>query len=144
MKNEKKSCVVAGRILQNVFLSDARTAEDLNTMNENSKYYELRRTVVSDGIKEELIEVDYPITSDYVNSFSDSADYKKDIPGAIAGSDTSRKNLGDVVDMQRVLSMDSESAKKLAQNLRNVAVALEQKQKTGQKTENTEKEVKSE
>ena len=130
MEKAKKNASCAGRILQNVYLSVARTAEDLNTKNESKKYFELRRNVVSDGIKEELVAVDYPITPDYVKSFSDSADYKKDIAGAVAQSaQNTRSNLGDITALQDVLSKDTESVRKLRADIKQVIANIEKAQK---------------
>lgn len=136
MSDSKKNATFAGRILQNVYLSVARTAEDLNTKNESGKYYELRRELVQDGIKEELVFVDYPITPEYVKSFGDSADYKKDIAGAIAESAQNvRANLGDVSALQAVLSNDSESARKLRNDIKQAILNIEKAQKAQQQTE---------
>lgn len=136
MREPKKNVSIGGRILQNVYLSVARTAEDLNTKNEGKKYYELRRHVLQDGIKEEYVSVDYPITPEYVKSFGDSADYKKDIAGAVVESaQNARVNLGDVSALQDVLSNDSESARKLRNDIKQAILNIEKAQKAQKQSE---------
>lgn len=68
------------------------------------RYCELQEQPCSNGIIEHCVEVDYPITPESVNSFADSADYKKN--PEVINQAVSRQNLGDISEIQKVLSHD--------------------------------------
>lgn len=80
------------------------------------KYYELRTIETSDGFVEKLVEVDYPITREYVNSFAESADYHSDIAAAMAAP-APGPNLGDLTSIQDLLAMDMQSLRTLKQKI---------------------------
>lgn len=112
--------VKSNLLLQDCFLRDVRTAHDLNTDAHKKKiYHELQRKTVDNGVVEELVEVDYPITPESVKSYSVSCDYRNDPAGAILRG-SKGKNLGDVRDTQRVLNLDSPAAQSLYQHLKEV------------------------
>lgn len=95
------------------------------------KYYELREISTDNGIYEKLVEVDYPITPDYVKSFANSTDYRNDIESAL-NSPAPGANLGDMTDLQAIACMDMSAVKELQEKLSArvkelQAVQLEQK-----------------
>lgn len=98
-------------------------------------YYELQVVEDSNGYHEELVEVDYPITPEYVASFEASANFKNDVDGAIANGQK-RANLGDITAYQEALNMDTALIADLANRLK---VANEQlaKQNSSSQTANT-------
>lgn len=83
------------------------------------KYNELRNVDVANGIAQVPVEVPYPITPDSVKSYAASADYRND-PATAMAMQPSAPNLGDLTDVQKVLSADMESARELYANLKQV------------------------
>lgn len=66
------------------------------------------------GFEDKITKQSYPITPEYVASFSNSADYHSDVSAAMTASASSAgKNLGDVRAMQDVNSMDSSQLSEL-------------------------------
>lgn len=70
-----------------------------------SKYREVVEVRDDNGMHFETVERDYPITADYVNSFADAANYKKDISSALNAP--KKTNLGDISSVQEILQSDS-------------------------------------
>lgn len=132
MKN-KENLRVGGQVMRNCFLS---VADPIGVSVEGeksaSKYLELQRSVTSDGVKEEYVEVDYPITEEYVNSFVDGADYHADPLSKVR---LNCRNLGDIVDMQNLTAQDMESARCAYEKLRSVFDKLKIKQNTPKEEE---------
>lgn len=86
-----------------------------------SKFESLDEVVREDGTGVDLkysVE-DYAITPEYVNSFSELSDYKKDPLGAIAKAH-SRNNLGDITSVQDVLNMSTEESLALYNRLNKI------------------------
>lgn len=54
------------------------------------------------GYVQELVEKDYPITSESVTSYADGADYRNDPAQAVANA-PARVNLGDITEAQKFL-----------------------------------------
>lgn len=105
------------------------------------KYNELRNVDVANGIAQVPVEVPYPITPDSVKSYAASADYRND-PAAAMAMQPPAPNLGDLTDVQKVLSADMESARELYANLKQVfESAAAAKSATETATENKESEV---
>lgn len=101
----------------------------------NSKYYDLVEVQNEDGSRvEKLVEQDYPITPEYVKSFEQSADYRLDIDGAIANGH-SRKNLGDVTQMQNLCAMDTAEIEALGKKLIHASQVLKNKKTVKPETE---------
>lgn len=73
------------------------------------KYCELQRDTVSNGIKEELVFLDYPITKDSVNSHLQSADYRNDIVSAV-NQPPRGVNLGDLTAYQNFIAQNPAEA----------------------------------
>lgn len=99
---EKKPVVVAGH-RQNCYIVDGRqtatfVSEALRNK-EQKKYDSLERVQLSNGFVEQIVQKDYPITSESVSSYADGADYRKDPSAAIANA-PKRTNLGDVSELQ--------------------------------------------
>lgn len=89
-----------------------------------TRYCELQETPCSNGVVEKLVECDYPITAESVNSYADSADYRKN-PEIIRQA-TPRQNLGDISDMQQVLRNDMSAMRDLMKNSQEVLAKLEE------------------
>lgn len=68
------------------------------------RYCELQEQPCTNGIIEHCVQVDYPITPESVNSFADSSDYKKN--PEVINQAVPRQNLGDISEIQKVLSND--------------------------------------
>lgn len=83
------------------------------------QYVELQTRTTANGIVQERVHVDYPITPEYVKSFAQSADYHND-PAAAMAMPPRGKNLGDITGLQEVLSKDMESARALYGQLKQV------------------------
>lgn len=76
----------------------------------NNKYTELRNVPYANGIKQEYIDVDYPITPETVKSYAASCDYHTD-PAAAMATPPPGPNLGDLTTLQDILSKDLEAAR---------------------------------
>lgn len=89
-------------------------------------YFELQQMEYENGIKEEYVEVDYPITPDYVKSFESSANYKNDLQTAITAQPRG-VNLGDVTAIQELTRMDMAEVQKLRSELEALKTTVEAK-----------------
>lgn len=105
----KTKQVFSNVLKQNVYVRDCVDAFDLRFGNPRCKYYSLDDVVEGDGVRQVVTEQEYPVTPESVNSYRDSCDYRLDPAGAIARGEK-RQNLGDVRQMQEVMSMDAEQA----------------------------------
>lgn len=105
----------------------------------NDTYLELRQIQTENGIEERYVEVDYPITPDYVKSFANSTDYRNDIERAM-NEPPRGVNMGDVTGIQEIMLMDMSAVKDLQSKL---AERVKQLQEQSAGAENkTESEVK--
>lgn len=95
------------------------------------KYFELQKREENNSIIEELVEVDYPITPDYVKSFVEETDYKKN-PDYLL-SNAGKTNLGDVTELQRLQSMDMTTLQNEVKALQDKIYELSTAQKENQK-----------
>lgn len=91
------------------------------------KYCELQERPCANGVIEEYVSVDYPITADSVNSFVDTADYKRN-PDVFANA-VPRQNLGDVSEIQKVLSNDMTALREMLAHGKDVLAKAEAIQK---------------
>lgn len=115
-----KTNLILGNIYaRNQHLLDLRQKNKKVLAKEGSTYFELIETTTDEGIKQELVEVPYPITPDYVKSSASSVDYKKNIEEAW-GAPARGTNIGDAVDIQSLLQKDTEQARLLIQKLQTV------------------------
>lgn len=104
---------------QNCFLRDCSPALDIsgkNSLSDGVSYESVDLVTESDGIRVRKTLVPYPITPDYVDSFVDSSDYRKDPAAAVLNS-VKKPNLGDITSFQDVSSMDTASAQALYKQL---------------------------
>lgn len=115
MKNKP---VPVNLLRQNCFIRDAVDYSVIPSR-QADEYYSLDEVPCPNGTAYELHPYPYPITPESVNSYVDSVDYKRDPLGAMATS-YRRQNLGDIRDVQKLGSMDMESARKLYEQLQMV------------------------
>lgn len=108
-------CVRSNLLQQNCYVREATRSlgEHLDVP---ETYMSLDEVSTPSGVRQELREYPYHITPAYVDSFVESADYRRDPLGAIAQSKP-RRNLGDIRDLQKVASMDMEQARELYSQL---------------------------
>ena len=120
-----------------VYLRDVLPAYDTDCP-VSKKYFELHTETVSNGIKQELVEVDYPITQESVNSYADSSDYRNNPVQAVLNGQK-KVNLGDITSVQdfinnnpsEALSIYKEVSQKLSElDLEKVARAQAQEKTT--------------
>lgn len=121
MTSKQRSAPLCERIHSNLldqdcYVRDCCLKRDVFTAPSASKYITLQESVTEDGLKQEFVDVDYPITPASVNSYVESCDYRCDPFGAVARG-SSRPNLGDITQMQSVASMDTEQARALYSQL---------------------------
>lgn len=108
------------------------------------KYFDLKDVDHGDGLhREELVEMDYPITPEYVTSFADGADYHNDPVGAVEKA-SARTNLGDITAVQRALGLDFETARRLVAEARAIPERAEKVLAEKQKSISHIEEVKHE
>lgn len=98
MKNNK---VVSNLLQQNCYVRDVIRADDLRSSDVRSKFSSIDEVVTSKGVELKRVVLDYPITPQYVQSFVDSSDYRRDPLQAISNA-PKRSNLGDISDIQKI------------------------------------------
>lgn len=114
--SNKSSRVVSNLLQQNCFVRDVSRAVDLNSSSSDVSFYSLDEIQEDDGIKFKKNLYPYPITPEYVKSFADSSDYRRDPVGAISNG-VKGNNIGDCSSIQKILSMDSGSLSALYKQL---------------------------
>lgn len=87
-----------------------------------STYYELQEIQTDTGIVQELVEVEYPVTPESVQSYVDSTNFKRDLDASTAQS--GGQNLGDVTDLQDLLSLDKTELNARLEKLKEVQNAV--------------------
>lgn len=97
--------IVTHLIKQNCFTRDV-TVHSSVPVRSPVYFTSLDEVSTPNGVEIKITENEYPITPQYVNSFVDSADYRRDPLGAIANA-PQRRNLGDVREIQNVSQMDT-------------------------------------
>lgn len=90
------------------------------------QYVELQEETTQNGIREHYVAVDYPITPESVNSYADSADYRKN-PDVIKNA-VHRQNLGDVSEVQKVMSNDMTEMRLMFAKMQEVMKKVEDSQ----------------
>ncbi|WGL31169.1 hypothetical protein [Dipodfec virus UOA04_Rod_757] len=134
--------VRTGLIQQNCFIRDLVRLDTCSTPVQDT-YVSLDEQVTPHGVK--LVETvhDYPITPEYVNSFAEASDYRRDPASAVANSPT-RQNLGDIVDLQKASKMSlSDAAALLAQLQKKFASAQSNTSASASATDNKSDKVDS-
>lgn len=91
------------------------------------QYIELQEETAQNGVVERYVAVDYPITPESVNSYADSADYRKN-PDVIKNA-VPRKNLGDISEVQKVMSNDMTEMRTMFAKMQEVMKKIEDSQK---------------
>lgn len=71
-----------------------------------------------------VVEREYPVTPETVKSFRDIADYHTD-PAAAVASAPSRKNLGDIRDIQSIAKMDDTQLSAMAERFAAARAEIE-------------------
>lgn len=116
MKDKNIKSVPTQLIQQNCYIRDVTRCSE-TTSDIPKQYISLDEITTDNGIQ--IVETihDYPITPSSVNSYYEGTNYKNDPQQAIAQA-PQRVNLGDITELQKVDSMDMESAMALYQKLR--------------------------
>lgn len=139
MKRIETNCC----LIQNCFLREATERHDCRFSKQPKTYIELQKKVVSNGIKEEYVEVEYPHTAERVSSYAEAADYRRDPFAAIAKSQP-RENLGNIIDLQKLANMDTSARKAYIDSLSAAVETLKKVDTVGPDVQkNVESEVKS-
>lgn len=108
MKNENKEAKICG-LRQNCYVVDTND-NSKNRHIEPRKYYaSLEKRMLPNGYVFELEKVEYPINSETVTSYIDSADYRRDPMAAIANA-PKRVNLGDISEVQNFIATNPQEA----------------------------------
>lgn len=94
--------VQSNLLQQDIYIRDCLPAYD-KSCEVSKKYFELQCKTVSNGIVQELVECDYPITQESVNSYLDSSEYRNNPVQAILNG-SPRQNLGDITEIQDFIS----------------------------------------
>lgn len=87
------------------------------------KYVELQEVPTQNGVTEHYVEMDYPITAESVNSYADSADYRKN-PEVIRQA-VPRQNLGDISEVQKLLREDMSALRDIASRSQEIMEKLQ-------------------
>lgn len=110
------SRVQSNLLQQNCFVRDVTRKVDVK--GDVCDFFESLTEVTTDkGVELKNTVEPYHITPQYVTSFVESSDYRKDPLNAIANG-VKRVNLGDISDVQRVASLDSSEARALYERLK--------------------------
>lgn len=126
---------------QDCYVRDCSLAKDVDCPLFSSEYVTLHESVTQTGLKQEFVNVPYPITPESVNSYVESCDYRRDPFGAVSSA-PKRVNLGDVSQLQDVSGMDSEQARALyAQLSERFGSAQAQAQAQAQTEDSIDSEV---
>lgn len=88
------------------------------------RYVELQEIPTQNGVVEHYVELDYPITAESVNSYADSADYRKN-PEVIRQA-VPRQNLGDISEVQKLLREDMSALRDIAIRSQEIMDKLQQ------------------
>lgn len=119
MKKCNNSRVQSNLLQQNCFVRDSRLGKDLLCSSSPESFLSIDEVVTSKGVELKESVNPYPITPQYVDSFVESSDYRKDPFAAIAAG-TQKQNLGDISDVQKLVAMDYEQARELYSKLSEV------------------------
>lgn len=117
-KSYGSSRVQSNLIQQNCFVRDCSQKTDLQSVVTDKKFYSLDEKPSDNGFSYELNEYPYPITPQYVNSFIDSSDYRKDPANAISNG-SKHVNLGDIRSIQDLSKLDTSVQRSLYESLKS-------------------------
>lgn len=117
MSKINNSRVQSNLLQQNCFVRDVTTKSALSLSSSFDSFVSLDEVITSKGVELKKTENPYPITPQYVQSFVASSDYRNDPLGSSLRPSSS--NLGDITDVQKILSMDSSSVSSLYNDLKS-------------------------
>lgn len=100
------SRVQSNLIQQNCFVRDCSQKSILEPVASDKVFLSLDEKPSENGVSFELNEYPYPITPEYVSSFADSTDYRRDPANAVANG-VKRPNLGDIRSIQDLSKLDT-------------------------------------
>lgn len=103
---------------QNCFLRDCVEEREHLSDYSDKTFTTIDEVVTNNGVKLVENQVPYHITPQYVNSFVDSSDYRRDPVNAVVNA-PKRKNLGDISGVQTLCDIDFISAQRLYQSLKS-------------------------
>lgn len=107
MREKKVFCKM---LSQDIYLREhSPLAERDSSIVTPKSYVELQRDVVRNGIREHYEKVEYPITTESVNSHVQSADYRNDVVAAV-NQPPRGVNLGDLTAYQNFIAQDPAEA----------------------------------
>lgn len=120
MKKNNPVPLQTNLISQNCFIRDIAPVVDLKTDYPEEFYESMEEVVDTDNPSLSHVRKVYPyeITPEYVNSFAESSDFRKDPVSAIVNAPQGRQNLSDIRDYQKVSDMDDTSARNLFEELK--------------------------
>lgn len=126
MKKQKQTCT---RVRCNLLEAEVYVRFPVRVCgkDEVKQYLELQEVQCRDGVREEYVLVDYPVTAESVNSFADSADYRTN--PEVINQAQKRENLGDIVQAQQLLRNDMSGMRELIANAKDTLSKLEEYQK---------------
>ena len=104
MTNKKR--IKSNLLLQNCFISDRRPPFDEKNDYTINKYIELVQNEDWNGISFSMVEKDYPITAEYVQSFLAGSDYRLDYANSV-NLPARGINLGDITNIFGIIGKDT-------------------------------------
>lgn len=111
-KTKKVHCKM---LSQDIYLREHSSLAERDVQSVSQKtYYELQRDTIANGIKENLVSVEYPVTTDSVNSHVQSADYRNDVVSAV-NQPPRGVNLGDLTVYQNFIAQNPAEALRVYQ-----------------------------
>lgn len=135
-----KTNKIPSNLLQhNCYLRDVVPVFDKKTEYGDQIYLNVEEVTSIDSLslKHDVTVQPYEITPQYVNSFVESADYRRD-PFQAVLSAPKRKGLGDIRDLQKVNAMDDTQASTLFNQVKSRLSQVHQEQSGQQSSEPTE------
>lgn len=123
-KQSKPELVTMNLLRAHVYAYRKELPTEIRHNQPQKTYMELQQLPYENGLKEEYVEVDYPITPDYVKSFESSANYKNDIQTAM-NAQPRGANLGDITAIQELARMDMAEVQKLRTELESLKSKLQ-------------------
>lgn len=128
MKQKQPEKLKTGLVRTNVYIHEVAPLVDKKSIYHDKYYLSMEEKIGEDNALRHVVsEIPYEITPDYVNSFTDSADYRRDPVAAVINS-TPRQNLGDVTEFQKINELDdSQAAALFAQLKERFAKAVKEK-----------------
>lgn len=105
-------------LMQNCYIRDSVLEDEHITDYGDKNYISLDEIVTGKGVEIVENKVPYHVTPQYVNSFVDSSDYRRDPVNAVLNAPR-RQNLGDISGVQEICGFDFLTAQKLYNALKS-------------------------